>query len=103
MRSFNDEYGQNGVAISPEVPRANSEASLQYKGLLAQSGATEVYARIGYGQRWRDEHDYQMWRTQDGFEVNLPISHADTLNVCFKDSANHWDNNSGRNYSFDIS
>ncbi|NJD02351.1 MAG: carbohydrate-binding protein, partial [Ruminiclostridium sp.] len=37
-----------------------------------------------------------------GFETTIPVMKADTLNVAFKDCANHWDNNSGMNYSFDV-
>ena len=101
MKSVNDEYGANGVALSPQVPRANGTAQVFYNGLLVKDGATDVYARVGFGQRWKDVHDYKMSRASTGFEVAIPIIAADTLHVCFKDCANHWDNNSGKNYSFD--
>ncbi len=42
-----------------------------------------------------------MTRTDKGFEVSIPVLKADKLNVCFKDCANNWDNNSGKNYIFD--
>ena len=44
-----------------------------------------------------------MQRTTDGFSVELEVLEGDTLELCFKDSANNWDNNSGNNYSFKIS
>ena len=60
-----------------------------------------VYAHIGYGNRWDNLYDYQMNRTDKGFEVNIPVLKSDNLSVCFKDCANNWDNNSGNNYIFD--
>jgi hypothetical protein len=43
-----------------------------------------------------------MMRTGMGFETTVPVIKPDTLNVAFKDCANNWDNNSGMNYSFDV-
>ncbi len=96
-------YHANGVLVSPEVPSTRSTAKITYNGLLSTSGATEVYAHIGYGQKWEDISDHKMKKTPHGFETSVSIPHhADSLNVCFKDSANNWDNNTGANYSFNV-
>ncbi|HHY23294.1 MAG TPA: hypothetical protein GX527_03530, partial [Clostridiaceae bacterium] len=89
------EYLKNGVSISPAIPSVGDKAKIEYSGLLAQSGASHVYAHIGYGNRWDNLYDYQMNRTDKGFEVNIPVLKSDNLSVCFKDCANNWDNNSG--------
>ena len=96
-------HKNGGVFLYPAVPSNQSLCKLTYNGLLSQSGATEVYAHVGYGRRWENTQDYKMTKTTRGFEATIPIQHADTLNVCFKDSANNWDNNAGANYSFLIS
>lgn len=96
-------YHANGVTISPDVPSTQSRTRISYNGLLSQSGATEVYAHVGYGRRWENATDYKMTKTSHGFEALISIpQHADSLNVCFKDAANNWDNNTGTNYTFNI-
>ena len=100
--SFNN-YFSNGVSINPSHPTSQNLTTITYNGILAQSGASEIYARVGFGNNWESTHEYKMARTSNGFEVSLPPSgHNNTLNVCFKDGANNWDNNSGSNYSFPV-
>mgnify|MGYP003613841159 FL=1 len=90
----------SGVSISPIKPTTQDITRISYNGLLYQRGASEVYAHIGYGSNWEQSSDYQMTRTAHGFEVSVPIiGHTDSLHVCFRDSANNWDNNHGENYT----
>lgn len=102
-KSNNKEYISNGVTIQPAIPVAGENVTVMYDGLLAKCGASHIYARIGFGSNWDNESDYAMTKTDTGFEVTIPVLKADTLNLCFKDCANNWDNNSGMNYSFDVS
>jgi len=92
----------NGVTIAPAIPSAGEKVKLIYDGLLAKSGASDVLAHVGFGDRWDYLYDYRMQRTSTGFETTVPVTNSDTMNVCFKDCANNWDNNSGKNYTFDI-
>ncbi len=106
--SKNNEYLSNGVTISPSTPSAGDKVKVVYDGLLSKNGATHVYAHIGYGCKWDNNSFFKMDRTSMGFEATIPVSDtstsaSDTLNICFKDCADNWDNNSGKNYSFDIS
>ena len=90
-------YHANGVFIRPS---SRSSCHVTYTGLLKECGADAVYAHTGYGHQWKNAYDYKMEKTAQGFEAAIPIpSETDRLNLCFKDSANNWDNNSGRNYS----
>lgn len=76
-----------------------------YNGLLAKSGAQDVYAVIGYGDNsnWQNTKTYLMNNTnQQIFELSIPAEEGEQLNVVFKDKADNWDNNSGKNYSFYI-
>lgn len=95
-------YMQSGVMISPTNPSVGDRIKLTYDGLLAKSGASAVYAHIGYGNKFENVTDIPMSRSTTGFEVTFPVLKADTINVCFKDSANNWDNNSGKNYTFEV-
>lgn len=101
-KSNNKDYMCNGVTIKPAVPTAGEKITVMYDGLLSKSGATHVYAHVGFGNHWESQSDYPMVRTETGFETTIPVIRADTLNICFKDCANNWDNNSGMNYSFDV-
>jgi hypothetical protein len=95
-------YIVNGVSISPAVPTAGKKVKVMYDGLLAKSGAAHVYARVGFGNKWDNLYDFQMDRTEMGFETTIPVLKSDSMNLCFKDCANNWDNNSGANYTFMI-
>ncbi|MCX8130277.1 MAG: carbohydrate-binding protein [Clostridia bacterium] len=97
------EYMSNGVIISPSIPSPGDEITVMYDGILSKSGANHIFAHIGYGSMWDDRAYYRMEKTTTGFEASVSVSEADTMNICFKDCANNWDNNSGKNYSFDIS
>lgn len=100
--SKNNEYMSNGVTISPAIPTAGEKVKVSYDGLLSKSGANHIYAHVGFGNSWDNSSFYQMNKGNTGFEATLSVSNGDTMNLCFKDCANNWDNNSGRNYSFDV-
>ena len=95
-------YQKNGIMIDPAMPHPNHKAKISYNGLLNKCGATHVYAHVGFNKEWNHQHDYEMTKKSNGFEVEIPIEYANTLNVAFKDCANNWDNNSGNNYTFDV-
>ena len=98
----NRSYQKNGVTIYPVMPRAKERVKVTYKGLLAKNGATELYAHVGFGSTWRQISDYPMNRVGDEFVAQIPVRDAKQMHVCFKDAAEHWDNNSGENYSFEL-
>ncbi|HOV27276.1 MAG TPA: carbohydrate-binding protein [Pseudobacteroides sp.] len=95
-----DEYSK-GVSFSTE----GDNIKVTYDGLLAKNGAKEVYAVVGFGDNksWENISTYPMHTTnQHIFELSIPVKENGQLNVAFKDSANNWDNNSGKNYTFYI-
>lgn len=96
-------YTANGVLLSREVSSAYKPVKITYQGLLAQNGATELYARTGIGPHWENAQEVAMTKTSQGFEgVAIAIA-SSTLNVCFRDAAYNWDNNSRENYIFSVS
>lgn len=96
--NYND-YSDNGVTAN----RNNDSIEIIYRGLLAKSGAQDVYAVIGYGdnENWKQVKYYPMKNIgQQTFSLVVPVESSDNINVAFKDGADHWDNNSGKNYCF---
>ncbi|MBP2628484.1 MAG: hypothetical protein H6Q68_3195 [Firmicutes bacterium] len=102
FKSVSNEYLSNGVIVTPNNPEPNENVTIVYNGLLAQSGANEIYAHVGFGCDWQGSQDLKMIRTNSGFEATIPAANADHLSVAFKDSSNNWDNNFNRNYTFNI-
>ena len=97
-----NKYLTNGVYVTPNQFNVGDKLRISYDGLLSKSGANHLYAHVGFGNRWNEVKDIKMNKTTSGFEATLPITKTEPLYVCFKDCANNWDNNSGRNYTFDI-
>lgn len=90
----------DNVTVTPVLP-TRCQVKIAYHGLLDQSGAQDVYLRIGYGtnDQWQDIYDYKMERGSEGWEKVIQVKREHCLRFCFKDGANHWDNNSGLNWS----
>lgn len=95
-------YTNEGVVITPAKPAIGDKVKILYDGILAKSGATDIYAHVGYGHAFENPNDIKMTPTSVGFEVTIPALKSDILSVCFKDNANNWDNNAGNNYLFNI-
>lgn len=102
-RRINRKYAANGLLVRPAFPSKGETVHVVYSGLLANSGADRLYVRFGFGDAWEGALDYKMVRTATGFSAAVPVAAADSLNLCFHDSAGHWDNNSGANYSIEVS
>ena len=80
----------------------NSKLKISYVGTLYQEQAEKVTLHYGFGINWDNVTDIEMERTELGFQCEIEISEGETLNLCFKDNTNKWDNNNGENYSFPI-
>ncbi len=100
---YEADYPQ-GVVVDPTPITAGEEITVLYYGLLAKSGADQVYLHAGYGnaREWRHVSDFKMSKTGWGWVKTLEIPDESRFNLCFKDSAGNWDNNNGINWSFEI-
>lgn len=101
---YEADYPQ-GVVVDPTPITAQEEITVLYYGLLARSGADQVFLHVGYGDagEWRNVSDLKMSRTGWGWVKTLEMPEDQTrFNFCFKDSAGNWDNNNGINWSFEI-
>lgn len=92
-------YRENGVILT----RLSAHTvTLKYDGLLAKCGADDVYTVVGYGSNsnWENIQTIRMNRIGNTFQADIPTMPGMNVNIAFKDSANNWDNNSGKNYTF---
>lgn len=81
---------------------ANTTVKISYTGKLFQDNAEEVFIHYGFGLQWDNLADIQMEKTDLGFQAEITLDDSDTLNFCFNDGKENWDNNEGQNYIFEI-
>lgn len=79
-----------------------SKVKISYVGYLFQNASEEVYLHYGFGMNWDNVSEVKMEKTELGFQCEIDILEAETLNLCFKNGNNEWDNNFGQNFSFPI-
>lgn len=79
-----------------------SKLKISYVGYLFQNGSEEVYLHYGFGLNWDYLSDVKMEKTELGFQCEIDILEGETLNLCFRNNANVWDNNFGQNFVFPI-
>lgn len=94
----------DGVFVSPTPMTEGERVTVRYSGLLAQSGASEVILHYGYGPGpWRNVKELALTKQPDGsFSGEFQLEDDGRLEFCFRDSAYNWDNNNGRNWSYEI-
>lgn len=80
----------------------NSKLKISYVGSLYQNGSEEVFLHYGFGMQWDNVSDIKMEKTELGFQCEIEIEESESLNLCFRNSNNEWDNNNGKNYVFPI-
>lgn len=80
----------------------NTTVKISYTGKLYQENSEEVYVRYGFGPNWDNVTETQMEKTELGFQTEIELTSSETLNLCFRNSNNEWDNNDTQNYSFEI-
>ena len=101
--AVNNSFEQNGVVLSKKTIYSNNKIKVEYFGLQAKCGAEQIIMHVGYGDNW-DESTYVLMQADEGiFTAEIEILEYPVMNICFKDNAENWDNNSGQNYTFKIS
>ena len=80
----------------------NSKIKISYTGNFFQDEYKEVYIHLGFGQNWENIQDMKMEKTELGFQAEFELINSNTLNFCFKNENEEWDNNNGQNYIFPI-
>ncbi len=79
-----------------------SKLKISYVGYLFQNSSEKVYLHYGFGLNWDNVSEIEMEKTELGFQCEIDILAGETLNLCFKNNANVWDNNFGQNFVFPI-
>lgn len=80
----------------------NAKIKISYTGKLFEENNNNVYLHYGYGLQWDNVSEVEMVRTELGYQAEIELMSSDSLNLCFRNSNNEWDNNNGQNYSFPI-
>lgn len=80
----------------------NNTVKISYIGKLFQDDSEEVFIHYGFGSNWDNLNEIKMEKTDLGFQVEIELLSSDTLNLCFRNSNNEWDNNNSENYIFPI-
>lgn len=103
IKPFSYSYSIQGVQVKP-LSEDGKKVSILYNGLLARSGAGQVYLHCGFGKKdtWQQVNDLPMERRNGGWEKTLTVGAGNRLNFCFKDSIDNWDNNQGSNWAYHI-
>lgn len=80
----------------------NTKVKVSYTGKFYQGNDDKVFIHYGYGKDWNGVKEVEMSKTDLGYQTELDLNGCDTLNFCFKNQNNEWDNNLGNNYIFNI-
>lgn len=80
----------------------NTKVKISYTGKFFEENAEAVFLHYGYGLQWDNVSEVEMTKTDLGFQTEIDLISSDSLNLCFRNSNNEWDNNNTQNYSFPI-
>lgn len=95
---------EGGVTVAPVPVTFGEDIVVKYSGILAQSGADGIFLHMGYGplDHWNYVTDLPLKKNGNSWEVTFEVKDDNRLNFCFRDSAGNWDNNNGKNWSFEV-
>lgn len=96
-------YVDNGILISQKSLHCGDKVKVSYNGLLVKEGAQNIFLYVGFGDEWENSSLIPMKLEEGMFSAEIDVLDSNCLGICFKDSAENWDNNSGENYVFKIS
>ena len=80
----------------------NSVVKISYTGKFYQDQEEKVFIHYGFGPNWENVSDKEMVKTELGFQAEIDIIGAESLNIVFKTDDDKWDNNDNQNYTFNI-
>lgn len=87
---------------SPSPALKGGAEEIGYRGILVRHGADKVYLHYG-SDGWKNPKTVPMNRRPDGsFSCHVTCDGDKSIEFCFKDSADHWDNNSGHNWNVPV-
>lgn len=93
-------YSKAGVTFEK---LSETQARINYTGLLAKGGAQEISGVYGFGsnQKWEDVSNLTLNKEgESSFSGVISVEQGKNVNLAFRDAGENWDNNSGMNYTF---
>lgn len=103
-KTTKDLFIDGRVAVDPVPLAGKKKGTVMYKGLLSVSGADSVYLYSGYDDHWENARFTPMSKVDNvTWSADVSIDEEKrSFNFCFKDGADHWDNNHGLNWGVAI-
>lgn len=80
----------------------SSKVKISYTGTLFGQNSENVFIHYGFDNDWKELNEIKMEKTDLGFQAEIELPNYNTLNFCFRDENNNWDNNNTANYVFPI-
>ncbi len=80
----------------------NTKVKISYTGKFFEDSSEDVFLHYGFGLQWDNVSEVKMEKTELGFQTEIDLISSESLNFCFKNGNNIWDNNDYKNYSFHI-
>ena len=93
---------KGNVFINAEDLYQGKTAKIVYNGSLSKVEGADVYIHLGFGMMWDNLTEIKMSKTNEGYVAEVPMAKADSINFCFRDGNNNWDNNNTANYVFPL-
>ena len=95
---------ENAVYFDTDKLIEGRTVKLTYKGVLATPETNEIYVHYGFGLLWDNLQEDKLNKVSDDcYEAEITLISSDSLNFCFRDDKNNWDNNETKNYTSEIS
>lgn len=95
---------ENAVFFDTDKLIEGRTVKLTYKGVLATPETNEIYVHYGFGLLWDNLQEAKLNKVGDDcYEAEITLISSDSLNFCFRDDKNNWDNNEAKNYTSEIS
>ena len=95
---------ENTVYFDTDKLIEGRTVKLTYKGTLATPETNEIYVHYGFGLLWDNLQEIKLDKISDDcYETSITLTTSDSINYCFRDDKNNWDNNETKNYTSDIS
>lgn len=80
----------------------NTTVTLIYSGTLVKNDSDKIYVVYGFNTGWDNTSEKEMFFDEGVFKVNIDLYDNDSLNFCFKNLNNEWDNNENNDYVVQI-
>lgn len=75
---------------------------ITYAGKFFEDKSEKVFLHYGFNNNWENTKDIEMNKSELGYQAEIELDNNNSLNICFFNNKNEWDNNDSINYNFPI-